>query len=391
MAEFADGSRKMKYRQYGRAGIDVSEIGFGGHREGFETSGGLARTTRYYVPAEQRARVVARALDRGVTYFDTTYGCELASLGESLRNIGRRDGLFVSAMRVDFFHNFLHENRKHDIRAYTRNEVEARLREFGFDHVDQFMMGALEQGDPLAHPRTLLEDAFDELEKMISEGKLRFVGFSCHEPDYAARLLDVYPRFDAVMVPYSFGNRQAEGDLARSVQKTRCAWIAMKNLVWRAYGVPVTVLRNLQPAGSSVSYDPGAPIGRLALHWILQNPLLTTCVPAMNSTEAVEEDCSAPGCGGLSDEEIETLRQYEAAADTDRHALLALGGLHESNSRILACALGLATQCLGLSDLPPVQIDWSGPTAEDEARAAAQNALELARKDARWKGMLEGE
>ena len=83
----------MRSRLLGRSGIEVSEIGLGGHREGVEDRGGIARTARFFLSAQDRARVVGRAIDGGATYFDTTFGCEIESLGESLRILGRRDGL----------------------------------------------------------------------------------------------------------------------------------------------------------------------------------------------------------------------------------------------------------------------------------------------------------
>ena len=111
----------MQYRTYGKTQQVVSEIGMGGHREGVETGDDLARNARFFLSAQERARVVGHAIDQGVTYFDTTFGTEIESLGESLRLLKRRDGLFVSGMRVDFFANMLKDPE--GIRAYTRREV----------------------------------------------------------------------------------------------------------------------------------------------------------------------------------------------------------------------------------------------------------------------------
>jgi aryl-alcohol dehydrogenase-like predicted oxidoreductase len=73
----------MKYRTLGRTGLTVSELGFGcGNVGGLMTRG---------EPAEQRA-VVARALEGGVTYFDTapSYGDGRSeeNLGRALRDLG---------------------------------------------------------------------------------------------------------------------------------------------------------------------------------------------------------------------------------------------------------------------------------------------------------------
>ena len=364
----------MQYRSYGRTGLRVSEIGLGGHREGVETRGGIGCLARFFVPARERARVVARALELGVTYFETTYGCEIASLGESLKLLKRRDGLFVSAMRVDFFSNWLAE--KGDTRRYVRREVEGRLRDFGHDRVEQFLLGAFEFGDPLAHPRAILEDAFEEFGRLREEGKVRFVGFSSHNPDYAARVLEAFPRFDAVMTPYNFANRVAEGALTQALEKTGAAWIAMKTLVWHVYGIPVTVLRHLR-AAPGVEFDPGWPIARLAHQFVLRNPRVATCVPAANAPEAVAENVSASG-RVLAAEEERQLEACSRAAFGHDALLLALGGLREENLRVRAHALGLFhNKFKG----PKVEINWESDDAEAQARALAQECLRRLRED----------
>lgn len=337
----------MLYRTYGKSDVKVSEIGMGGHREGVDAGDGLDRNARFFRSAQERARVVGRAIDQGVTYFDTTYGCELASLGESLRLLKRREGLFVSGMRVDFFANML--NDADGPRAYVRREVEARVRELGVDVLDQFLLGAMEAGDPLSHPRTMLDDALDELLRLRDAGKFRFLGFSTHLPDYAARMLETFPVFDTVMTPYNFANRAAEGALADALRKSGAAWIAMKTLVWHIYGIPVTVLRHLKPLPGRVSLDPAVPIATLAHRFVLQNPLLTTCVPAMNTVVAVDENVVASAAGPLDEASQTQLHAYADAMLAENLVPLAIGGLLEDNMRVQFHALSLCRNRLGLA------------------------------------------
>lgn len=372
----------MKDRTLGRTGVKVSEIGLGGHREGVESRSGVARTARFFLSTQERARAVGAAIDAGVTYFDTTYGCETASLGQSLKLLDR-DGLFVSGMRVDFFANWLAEGG--DIRAYTRREVEACVREFGFPAVDQFMLGAMEQGDPLAHPRSAMEDALDELGRLRDKGLIRFIGFSCHSSDYAARLLEAFPAFDTVMVPYNFVNRSAEGRLAAALQSTGAAWVAMKALVWHVYGLPVTVLRNLRPAPGRLAIDPSAAIAKLALRFILANPLVCSAVAAANTVEAARENTSASPAAQLTERDHATLAAYAGAMIAEDFVPLAIGGLLEDNLRVRANAFGLIRGKLGW-DVPG--IDWEAEDAPQQARRLAEGLLSRLKGDGRWAELI---
>lgn len=369
----------MKYRVLGRTGVRVSEVGLGGHREGVETRDGVARTARFFLPAQDRARVVGRAIDAGVTYFDTTYGCETASLAESLRLLGRRDGLFVSGMRVDFFKNWL--AAKTDVRAYTRREVEVCLRDAGWDPIDQFLLGAMCMGDPLSHPRSILEDAIDELHHLRDQGKVRFIGFSCHEPDYAARLLEAFPAFDTVMTPYNFVNRQAEGCLAEVLRKTGAAWVGMKSLVWHVYGLPVTVLKNLPDVPGRLQLDRSVPIARLGIQFILANPLISTCVPAVNTIQAVDENVSASAAGPLSRNDECALADYARAMAAEDFVPLAIAGLLEDNLRVRSNAIAVIKRKLGWSvDV----LDYEADDAEARASSVATCLLGRLREDPRW-------
>ncbi len=369
----------MKYRMLGRTGVTVSELGLGGHREGVETRGGVACTARFFLPAQERARVVGRAIDAGVTYFDTTYGCETASLAESLRLLGRRDGLFVSGMRVDFFKNWLAE--KTDIRAYTRREVEACLRAFGREPIDQFLLGAMDMGDPLSHPRGILEDAIDELHRLRREGKVRFTGFSCHEPDYAAGLLEAFPAFDTVMAPYNFVNRQAEGRLVRALRTTSAGWFAIKPLVWHVYGLPVTVLKNLPDVPGRPSLDRSVPIARLALQFILANPLIATCVPAVNTIEAVDENVAASQAGPLGRAGECSLADYARAMAAEDFVPLAIAGLLDENLRVRSNAIAVLRRKF---NWPTDGLDYDADDAEARAHRIAHGFLDRLRADPHW-------
>jgi aryl-alcohol dehydrogenase-like predicted oxidoreductase len=287
-------------------------------------------------------------------------------------------------MCVDFFANLLKTNQ--DARTYTRREVDARLQESRLEYLDQFMLGALEFGDPLSHPRGgALEDALDELFKLRDEGKCHYIGFSTHTPDYAIRLLKAFPAFDAVMLPYNFINREAEGALTSIIQKQRTAWIAMKTHVWHIYGIPVTVLRHLKPVPGRITLDSSAAIGRFALQFVLQNPCITTCVPAMNTITAVDENVGASTPEPLSAAEQQHLQDYAAAMKAEDFVPLAIGGLLEDNMRVQFHAINLLNKQLGTA-IPT--FDLAAEDAEKQMKSQAASHLNRLRALPEWASFI---
>jgi aryl-alcohol dehydrogenase-like predicted oxidoreductase len=371
----------MKYRNYGRTDIQISELGLGGHREGFDTRDGLDRQARYFLPAKERAEVVGRAIDAGVNYFDATFDCEMVSLGESFSILGVRDGLFVSGMRVDFFSLFLEYGKElygNDIRKYTRQQIEGRLTDGGFGWLDQFLLGALDFGDPISH-KAALEDTIDELIRQREAGKIRFFGFSCHNPDYASELLNLFPIFDAVMVPYNYGNRVAEENLQSAVETQGAAWVAMKALVWEEYGIPVTALRALNPVDGVTAHDPGAPVGRLSLNWILGNSHVTTTVPAMNTIDEIEENSRLGDTVG--DEDTEKLEAYLSAMRAGNNIPLAIAGMLCPNLRVRGHGLRTAKARLGIDE---PDIDFEDDNAEELAADQVKKVLDALGQNREW-------
>jgi len=113
----------MQYRQLGKTGLRVSEIGFGTGN----TAGLMLRAS-----PEERIRAVERALELGVNYFDTSpdYGKEAAerNLGQALREVGARP---VITTKVEILPGDLD-----DIAGAVVQSIDASLKRLGLDYVD---------------------------------------------------------------------------------------------------------------------------------------------------------------------------------------------------------------------------------------------------------------
>jgi len=200
----------VKRRPLGRTGVSVSEIGFGcGPTAGLMVNG---------TPAEQR-RVVGRALELGIDWFDTAPGygdgASERNLGECLRAAG---GEVMVATKVALTAADLDG----DIAAAVERSVEGSLGRLGFEAVPvvqlhnrvgrerapsaAFGTGALLAVDDVIGPGGVV----DGFRRLRERGLAQFFGCSAFGGDMAAveRLVDS-GAFDIVTVHYSLANPTA--------------------------------------------------------------------------------------------------------------------------------------------------------------------------------------
>lgn len=159
----------MKDRVLGRTGLKVSELGFG-----CGSVGGLLVRGEY----PEMRRAVARALELGVTYFDTASlygnGQSEVNLGAVLREIGA-DPIVGTKVR-------LKPSDLDRVEAAIAESVEASLRRLGRERVDliQFHNPFLPHSGPdsagvMLHHLPAVLRAFDTLGR---QGKVRFWGIT---------------------------------------------------------------------------------------------------------------------------------------------------------------------------------------------------------------------
>jgi aryl-alcohol dehydrogenase-like predicted oxidoreductase len=150
----------MKHRKIGQSPLEVSLVGLGCNNFGNR------------VDLETTRRVVHKALDLGVTLFDTAdiYGNKGGSetfLGQSL-GARRKDIVLATkfGMAMDEAGTLRGASR-----AYIMSAVEASLRRLGTDWIDLYQ---LHRPDP----KTPIEETLRALEDLIQQGKVRYIGCS---------------------------------------------------------------------------------------------------------------------------------------------------------------------------------------------------------------------
>ena len=245
----------MQYRTLGRTGAQLSVIGFGG----IVVNGGSQADAD---------RLVARAVERGVTYFDVapSYGN-----GESEETLGpalepHRGGAFLAC-----------KTNKRDAAA-AQAELDQSLRRLRTDHLDLYQLHAM---TTMAEVEQVFAPggAMEVLTRAREAGKTRFLGFSAHSAEAAVALLDRFP-FDSVLFPFNFAAYLEGGfgpQVVAAAERHGAGLLALKGMARTKW--PEGLARE-QRAWPKAWYEPIADreLAGLALRFTLGLPI-TAAVP----------------------------------------------------------------------------------------------------------------
>jgi aryl-alcohol dehydrogenase-like predicted oxidoreductase len=169
-------------RVLGRSGIEVSAIGFGAWAIGGPMTRDGKQVGWGEVDDDVSLPAIDRALDLGVTFFDTA---DVYGVGHSERVLGRalaarRDEVVIATKFGNVFDETTRTLAGTDISAgYIRRACRASLDRLGTDRIDLFQQhcdAAPEQVD----------DVLAALEGLIDEGLIRAYAWSTDDPHKAA-------------------------------------------------------------------------------------------------------------------------------------------------------------------------------------------------------------
>ena len=167
----------MQTRILGKTEAELSVVGFGG----------IVLTDE---GQEKANRIVAQAIDRGVTYFDVAPG------------YGTAEGFMGPALEPYRSSVFLACKTGQRTRDEATAELHRSLKRLRTDHFDVYQLhgvGTLEEVDTILGPGGALEAFLDAREK----GKTRFIGFSAHSEEAALALMDAFD-FDTILFPFNW-------------------------------------------------------------------------------------------------------------------------------------------------------------------------------------------
>jgi len=288
----------MQTRKLGA--FDVTAIGFG-----------CMNLSHGYGPPQPRdaaERVLRRALDLGVTHFDTAalygFGVNEKLVGDVLKN---RPANVIVASKCGLFGR--DGKRVVDGRPEAIREVcEQSLRHLQTDRIDLYYLHRWDKRVPI-------EDSVGELAKLLREGKIRSIGLSEVSATSLRRAHAVHP-ISALQSEYSLWTRNPEIAVLEECKRLGVALVAFSPLSrgflcgWPTNPADLAEsdLRRTMPRYQSpnfvenrrliapleaVAVRLGCSLAQLMLAWVLARDSHTLVIPGTSNETHLVENCGA--------------------------------------------------------------------------------------------------
>ena len=320
----------MKTRTLGRSGPEVSAIGLG--------CMGMAAFYGQASDEAQATAVIHRALDLGITLFDTAemYGPHTNEIQVGKALADRRDKAFV-ATKFGIGYNAERTALTVDgSPANVRRAIEGSLKRLNMDHVDLYYLHRVD-------PNTPIEETVGAMGELVKEGKVRFLGLSEAAPETIRKAHATHP-ITALQTEYSLWSREPEDEILATVDELGIGFVPYSPLGRgflsgdiksiddlaaddfrrsnpRFMGENFQKNLDLVTAVGSIAADKGVTAAQLALAWVLaQGPHLVP-IPGTRRISTLEDNAAAADIVLTAEDlaRIEAVFPKDAAAG-DRYA-----------------------------------------------------------------------
>ena len=308
-------------RQLGRSGIKVSAMGLGCWAVGGPFTNEFGKPVGWgQVNDAESIRAIHRALDLGITFFDTAdvYGCGHSErlLGQALGGV--RDRVVIATKFGRVFDEQTRLIAGNDASPqHIRRACEASLRRLDTDRIDlyQFHIGDYDMARAA--------EVRDTLEELVAAGKIRAYAWSTDDPDRARvfaqgahcasvqhrlnlfednpPMLAVCDEFDLASVnrgPLAMGllTGKFNADSQLPQDDVRRDWNLRR-------GQQAEHLDRLASLRDVLTQD-GRTLAQAALGWLWARSERTVPIPGFKTVQQVEENVGALRFGPLGDEQF---------------------------------------------------------------------------------------
>jgi hypothetical protein len=258
-------------------------------------------------------KTLARALELGVTHFDTAdtygFGRNEALLGKFIANAGQkqRDQMVIASKFGIVRSEDQYERRIDNSPEYIRTACEASLRRLGVEKIDLYYCHRRDPAVPI-------EDVVATLGDLVREGKVGAIGLSEVSEETLQRAQAVHP-IAAVQSEYSLWSREPEHGMLQLCEALGVAFVAYSPLGRSFLTGPVNMsgladndFRRIHPrfsgdageqnrrlvlALTELAEDLGISSSQIALAWILNKHAHVIPIPGTRRVAYLESNVQA--------------------------------------------------------------------------------------------------
>ncbi len=313
----------MQYSRLGASGLKVSRIALG------MMSYGSQAERRWHLREDEAEPIVRRAVEAGVTFFDTadTYsdGMTEEITGRLLTKLFPRRDDYVLATKV-FFPMGPGPNDRGLSRKHVLAAIDDSLRRLGTDHVDLYQIHRWDDETPI-------EETMEALHDVVRAGKARYIGASSMYAWQFAKAQHTattagWTRFRSMQNHYNLVYREEEREMIPLCldQGVGCIpWSPLARGLLAGNrergGGQRTVRAGSDPLADSMYVDDdfdvvdavravaaerGLPPARIALAWLLGKPAVTAPIVGATKPHHLEDAIAAVDLT-LSEDEVTRL------------------------------------------------------------------------------------
>jgi L-galactose dehydrogenase len=271
----------MEYRKLGKTDLNLSLVGFGG-----AALGGVFGN----FDLGEGTRAVHLAVDSGINFFDTSpyYGITLAETRLGAALVGRRERVILATKCGRYGMDEFDFSAKRVIAS-----IDESLRRLQTDYIDLFQVHDLEFGDA----QQIINETIPALRRLQQQGKARYIGITGYPPKLLRRIAEAAP-VDSILTycHYNLMNTDMDEVLTafareRGIGLINAAALHMGILTENGpaewHPAPQAV-RDAGRKAAEFCRSRGADIARVAMHFSLDHPYVSSTLVGIANTRQVE-------------------------------------------------------------------------------------------------------
>jgi aryl-alcohol dehydrogenase-like predicted oxidoreductase len=314
----------MQTRRLGKTDLELTTVGLGTWAMGGPWEFGWGPQDD-----DEAIGAILAALDTGINWIDTAPAYGLGHSEELIaKALKQKRCNPIIATKCGILWNDKKEKVTHLKRESIREECHNSLRRLKVDVIDLYQMH-------WPDPEEDIEEAWEEMARLVEEGKVRYIGLSNFEVEQIQRLQKIHP-VASLQPPYSMLHREVEDELL-GYCRTNDIGVIVYSPMQRGlltgkfdaervanlpegdhrktnpdfqqpqFGATLQLVERLRP----IAERNGRTLAQLAISWVLRRPEVTAAIVGARNPEQIKETAPAADWD-LSEKDIEEIERLLA-------------------------------------------------------------------------------